>query len=264
MSSGSSSGGDASSGGGNGGKHGGSGTNGGSGGTNGGSGGTYGGSGGTYGGSSGTHGGNENGGMINLADDGGGGGGGSDEGGLTCSICSRQYSHPTALMHHMKVHEGRTTCPLCGKVLGRTAQLRSHMVVVHKLSRTEVRSIVPTRHYTDWSRVFKEGDQPGGAIAPQQGELQRGQVDLQTGQVDLQTGQADLQTGQADLQTGQGEWGDGWNDSRDRRSEWHTTHVRDKQLPAVCFPLGHLKNDRVLDVQGVRSVAVELIGSGYL
>ena len=79
------------------------------------------------------------------------------------------------------------------------------MVVVHKLSRTEVRSIVPTRQYTDWSRVFKEGDQPGGAIAPQQAELQTGQAGLQTGQAGVQTGQVDRVESRG-VETGQAEW----------------------------------------------------------
>ena len=66
-------------------------------------------------------------------------------GGYSCNICGRSYSHHKSLNDHRKMHEGRTSCHLCGKVATKVADLRAHLFLVHKLSREDVRSLVPTR-----------------------------------------------------------------------------------------------------------------------
>ncbi|XP_043199694.1 protein bric-a-brac 2-like isoform X3 [Amphibalanus amphitrite] len=88
---------------------------------------------------------------------GGGGGGGvagpsqrpPDDGsqsgkGRPCPDCGRIYKHSGSLMLHRKVHQGLTTCPICGSVNNRVADLRSHMRTVHKLTREEVKAMVPS------------------------------------------------------------------------------------------------------------------------
>ncbi|XP_037094517.1 zinc finger protein 646-like [Pollicipes pollicipes] len=62
---------------------------------------------------------------------------------FACDVCGRFYAHAVSLGLHKKVHEGLTTCALCGKVLNKVADLRAHLRQVHRLSKDDVKKIVP-------------------------------------------------------------------------------------------------------------------------
>ncbi|XP_037083917.1 zinc finger protein 792-like [Pollicipes pollicipes] len=64
---------------------------------------------------------------------------------FACDVCGRFYAHAVSLGLHKKVHEGLTTCALCGKVLNKVADLRAHLRQVHRLSKDDVKKIVPHR-----------------------------------------------------------------------------------------------------------------------
>ncbi|XP_037083918.1 protein bric-a-brac 2-like [Pollicipes pollicipes] len=66
-------------------------------------------------------------------------------GAFACDVCGRFYAHAVSLGLHKKVHEGLTTCALCGKVLNKVADLRAHLRQVHRLSKDDVKKIVPHR-----------------------------------------------------------------------------------------------------------------------
>ncbi|XP_037084320.1 zinc finger protein 77-like [Pollicipes pollicipes] len=79
-----------------------------------------------------------------------------------CGVCGRRYLHRVSLSHHVKKHQGLTTCRLCGKVLGIMAHLRTHLEIVHGMSREAVRALVPTRQYA-WGNGYSSLAQ--GAVA---------------------------------------------------------------------------------------------------
>lgn len=49
-----------------------------------------------------------------------------------CFLCSKTYSTPTGLKHHMEVHEGKTfMCPICDSKFTRKGTVKTHMRAVH-------------------------------------------------------------------------------------------------------------------------------------
>ena len=62
-----------------------------------------------------------------------------------CELCGKTYASYHSLNHHMKVHSGQTRCTLCGGIFSKVAGLRNHLTKVHKLSKLEIRSLVPTQ-----------------------------------------------------------------------------------------------------------------------
>ena len=69
---------------------------------------------------------------------------------VACKDCGRVYKHSNSLALHRKVHEGLTTCSICGSVTNRVADLRAHLRSVHKLTREEIKILVPVTRWR-WS-----------------------------------------------------------------------------------------------------------------
>ena len=62
---------------------------------------------------------------------------------LTCKDCGRVYKLRHSLVLHRKAHEGLTTCSICSNVFNRVPDLRTHLRTVHKLTKEEVKMLVP-------------------------------------------------------------------------------------------------------------------------
>ena len=71
---------------------------------------------------------------------------------MTCADCGRVYKHSGSLILHRKVHQGLTTCCICGSVTNRVADLRAHLCNVHKFTKAEAKTMVPSTRM-NWNRA---------------------------------------------------------------------------------------------------------------